>query len=476
MKVQNIVRFLIDPEATPGPVYIDITKSHHQLPENIARETVLRAVLVGSTIIFGLLCLLLLLSYFVAGNHHIAYRVYAGFIALAYLLVAGAIARQRRYNLSALLLVVFYMTISSLAIWQWGVHIAFAILLMSVNITLAGILLGARFALYTAAAQSSILLFVQLLVTTKIHGADVSWQRGLQSKFGEMLGYCLLFGVLALVSWLFGRQTERALFKARKAETDLLRQKKLLSKRLRERTQKLRVTQIQEMQQLYRFAELGQLSTALLHDLANHLTVLTLDIKDLERPGRRQAIDRATQSIAYLDGQVNKMRKQLQDSGTIETFSAMHNLQTLCTSIQSHQGVDRVAIDVTQSGSQAPHQLTGDATRFDQVMTILINNAVEATLETTRDPRPPVTVECKSTSRNLYITVIDHGIGIPPELQRSIFQPFTSTKQDGMGVGLFIARQIIQTHFKGELNLVRDTSATTFRVKIPLRVPGDDKQ
>ena len=74
------------------------------------------------------------------------------------------------------------------------------------------------------------------------------------------------------------------------AEDELRIEKSLLAVRLEKRTQKLQAAQLKEMQQLYRFAELGQLSTALLHDLANHLTVLTIDIEDIHKKQHSQHI------------------------------------------------------------------------------------------------------------------------------------------------------------------------------------------
>src|SRR4051812_21420069 len=102
------------------------------------------------------------------------------------------------------------------------------------------------------------------------------------SSFGDVLAYCVGFGMLALVSWLYNREMERSLRQAQGAEAALLQQKATLEVEVEKRTEELRQAQLEEMQQMYRFAELGQLGVTLLHGLANHLTALTLEIEGLD--------------------------------------------------------------------------------------------------------------------------------------------------------------------------------------------------
>src|SRR5690606_4772642 len=140
-------------------------------------------------------------SYFAAHNTYIEFRILSSVCAFAYTLVALYVFRRRNLHLASLLLVGFYLLFASLAIWQWGIHIAVAILMMSITITLAGILLGARYSLYTAGLASLVIMITQLLTTLHLHMPDTSWQKNVPSKFGEAFGYCVLFVGLAVVSW-----------------------------------------------------------------------------------------------------------------------------------------------------------------------------------------------------------------------------------------------------------------------------------
>jgi two-component system, LuxR family, sensor histidine kinase DctS len=67
--------------------------------------------------------------------------------------------------------------------------------------------------------------------------------------------------------------------------------------------------------------------------------------------------------------------------------------------------------------------------------------------------------------------VIDRGCGVPPEHRASLFQPFFSTKTDGMGMGLNICRSIVEFH-QGRLHLEENPEGgTIFRFTLPLAAP-----
>ncbi len=447
------------------------------LPENKARENVLRILLRGTTIITGLFFVLLLLSYFAAGNTQVRGRLIINLLVLLYLIVAIVLERRGKHQLSAGMLVVGYVGVAGLAAWTWGINLPLASLVMCVTITLAGIVLGARYALYAAATVSGVVLAIQTFTTSKVHIPDQSWQSKAPSQFGDAIGYCLLFFILGLVAWIFGRQIERSLSQAREAEAALLQEKKQLSIRLKERTDKLRATQLKEVQQLYRFAELGQMSTAMLHELANHLTVLTLDIEGLEPNSQQsQAIERAKQSISHLDGLVAKVSRQLKEKGEVRTFNVRHSLEAAFTTVRPKAVEAEVELKLVLKGAARYLQVRGDPTRFGQVMTILITNAVEASVVSVEaEQRRSVKVSVLAGPKAVEIRISDWGAGINASEKAKLFKPFYTTKENGMGIGLFITRKIIQTHFRGTVALESAASPTTFNVTLPHRSTHADR-
>jgi signal transduction histidine kinase len=87
----------------------------------------------------------------------------------------------------------------------------------------------------------------------------------------------------------------------------------------------------------------------------------------------------------------------------------------------------------------------GDSVQFQQLLLNLILNAADALADVIDRPRE-LTIVSRPESGGVRVEVKDNGVGIEPEKLASIFQPFYTTKTDGMGLGLSISRSIIENH------------------------------
>jgi signal transduction histidine kinase len=109
----------------------------------------------------------------------------------------------------------------------------------------------------------------------------------------------------------------------------------------------------------------------------------------------------------------------------------------------------------------------GDPFRLAEVFTNLIDNALEAV---PADGKVRVRVESNG-GEHVRVVVENSGAGIPAEIQERIFHPFFTTKPRGTGLGLPIARQIIEAHH-GRLHVESDgVSETVFVVELPTTAP-----
>ena len=110
-----------------------------------------------------------------------------------------------------------------------------------------------------------------------------------------------------------------------------------------------------------------------------------------------------------------------------------------------------------------------DFNRFIQLFEILISNASKFS-----DNHQEILIDFAKNKKGLEIKVQDNGIGIPPDLRRSIFKKldphkYPSHKPKGTGVGLYLAKKIVEAH-KGEITFESTHNrGATFYITIPIK-------
>jgi signal transduction histidine kinase len=123
--------------------------------------------------------------------------------------------------------------------------------------------------------------------------------------------------------------------------------------------------------------------------------------------------------------------------------------------------------DVTLT-AETPQELAWslDRDQVSQALWALLQNAAEA-VSTDRADCGQVRLVVHALGSELTIEVRDNGGGVPPTVADRIFRPFHTTKPDGTGIGLSLAKQIAHAH-GGALTLCPEAQ-TTFRIVLPQR-------
>ena len=178
-----------------------------------------------------------------------------------------------------------------------------------------------------------------------------------------------------------------------------------------------------------------------------------------------------TAMIAHIDHAgaiVRRMRDFIRRGrphvSTIETRSMLEEALTLAFAEASAKHV-RLELD-------APDNLPaihGDRIQLEQVVLNLVHNAVEAiTGAGQTQGRVRVVARPRTAPPGVEIGVLDNGPGVEDELADRLFDPLTTSKQDGMGLGLSISASIVEAHGGRVWLQSRDTGATEFRFSVPL--------
>jgi signal transduction histidine kinase len=251
---------------------------------------------------------------------------------------------------------------------------------------------------------------------------------------------------------------------------DLGRNFNLMVRQLRESREEIELLHRTQMSRAEHFATLGELATGLAHEIRNPLAgiagVIEIVARDLPASSpARTVVKDVREEIA----QINRILTDL--LGTARPRAAEMHQSDLNTTIEhavmlARQQVLSRPIKIDFAPDTDLPEVDHDSDQIHQVLLNLLLNSVQAIPDS---GLVRVTVFAHNDNQEAVITVADTGRGISPEALPNIFRPFFTTKGNGTGLGLSLARRIVEEHH-GRIE-VESSSAkgTTFSVTLPTR-------
>ncbi|TAM83668.1 MAG: PAS domain-containing sensor histidine kinase [Acidobacteria bacterium] len=223
-----------------------------------------------------------------------------------------------------------------------------------------------------------------------------------------------------------------------------------VAEQLRETNKQLEQAQA-EARRSERLAALGQLTAGLAHEIRNPLGVIKGSAETL---GRKLPMEDpvARELAGYISSEVNRLNslvsrflsfaKPLELKKRPEDISQI--VEHALKAAQEHWPSSRVAVERAYS-PEIP-AVPVDAELTEQVFKNLIFNAYEAMESAGGKLRVEVSKEFSDGRRGVEVAFSDTGPGVPPELREQIFNPFFTTKSNGVGLGLSIVSKIVDDH------------------------------
>ena len=227
---------------------------------------------------------------------------------------------------------------------------------------------------------------------------------------------------------------------------------------LRDLTERQETQQrLQEVQSelifMSRFTALGEMASTLAHELNQPLTAATSYLNG----ARRLLAAPRPQDLATASGAIESAAEQMVRAGQIikrlrqfvsrgESDRRPEDLRKLIeeASALALVGVKQTGTHVSFDFDPVVGMVLVDRIQIQQVVLNLMRNAIEAMQEVSR--REMKVSSRLADSETVEVCVADTGPGIAPEIAPRLFQPFVTTKPQGMGVGLSICRTIIEAH------------------------------
>jgi putative PEP-CTERM system histidine kinase len=207
------------------------------------------------------------------------------------------------------------------------------------------------------------------------------------------------------------------------------------------------------------------MSTFFVHDLKNTTSTLSLMLQNLpkhfEDPAFRQDALRAIgNSVEKMNGLIRRLTMLRQK---LDMAVSANNLNDVVESAIASAGFTGQARLAKRLGALAPTPL--DPEQMQKVVTNLLLNAREAS-----GPEGEIAVETAAQGGWVVLSVRDTGCGMNREfIEQHLFRPFRSTKKEGMGIGLYQSRMIVEAH-RGRIEVEsNEGKGSTFRVFLPAK-------
>lgn len=167
-------------------------------------------------------------------------------------------------------------------------------------------------------------------------------------------------------------------------------------------------------------------------------------------------IERRTEALLQFVSSYKKINQELSpNKSKISLSEFLNDLSQTATVFGQYEIDNSIADELT---------LQIDKNLMLQALTNLIKNALEASQDATS---PKVILKINKSENDLIIEVIDNGPGVEESLRDQLFLPFFTTKQEGSGIGLALARKIINLHH-GEIKYLERDGDTIFQIRLSI--------
>jgi signal transduction histidine kinase len=222
-------------------------------------------------------------------------------------------------------------------------------------------------------------------------------------------------------------------------------------------------------------AAVGQLAAGLAHELRNPLMAMKVLVQSASELGEEHVM--TTTDLHVLEEEIDRLERLVKvfldfaqpprlQQRVFQLDSAIRSVMHLLEPRAIRRGVH-----VVLRSSHSPVEIEADESQVRQVVMNLLINAMEAVRSGGRVEIRLGSLMDETSASWTTIDVVDDGCGLPAELGSRIFDPFISTKETGVGLGLSICRRIVESHGGAIQCADSPTGGSVFTVQLPTRNP-----
>ncbi len=239
-----------------------------------------------------------------------------------------------------------------------------------------------------------------------------------------------------------------------------------LEDRIKEETRK-RIDNEQILMQQSKLNAMGELITSISHQWRQPLNALGIiiqdiedayDFKELDKAYIEHTIEHSMEHINSMSRTIDEFRSFFKRSDTKVAIDVIKSLEYAVQMLSYRIEECGIGLNISYDESEV-FTVMGLRSEFEQMMMILINNAIDAIDNARRSKglsEQGVIDIAVTRNDHIRIEVGDNGIGIDPAIADRIFEPYYTTKDqgEGVGMGLYIAKLVLENHMNGSIRYV----------------------
>jgi two-component system, NtrC family, sensor histidine kinase HydH len=252
-----------------------------------------------------------------------------------------------------------------------------------------------------------------------------------------------------------------------KAKRDEIERTEEAADRLAQANRELRETQA-SLRRSERLAALGQLTAGLAHELRNPLGTIKASAEMLMKPAARNRPEVRDEMSDYILSEVNRMNGLVSRFLDFARPLRIHPIEADLKALLKDVEREQAGLAKSRGVRLSVHEPSGDAVlTFDRdLLRVALSNLVQNAIQASRTDQE-VELRTETSPQKVTFIVSDHGEGIAPQNLESVFNPFFTTKPQGVGLGLALVTKIVDEH-GGRIDVQSELGkGTTFEVVLP---------
>ena len=223
-----------------------------------------------------------------------------------------------------------------------------------------------------------------------------------------------------------------------------------------------------------KLAEIGEIFSSIAHQWKTPLVEISTIAQEhfyMESPDKKviendhQYVDDIMRQVNYMTETINDFQTFIMPSNRKTIFDINDAVVKMMNIVEHNIKYNYINVNIKVEDN-TNLMINGYKNELMQTLLNVVNNAKEVLLKNRKKREGNINITIKNVERFVQIDIEDNGGGIPKEYIDKIFDPYFTTKKDGHGIGLYMARLIIQDKMDGTIGASNTSEGAKFSIKL----------